>query len=49
MRTVAFWVLIVFGVFYLLTNPDGAAGFVQGLFHGLDSAARSLSSFVSNL
>lgn len=49
MRTIALWALIVFGVFYLLTSPDGAAGLVHGLVDGLRSAGNSLSSFVSNL
>jgi hypothetical protein len=43
------WALIVFAVFYLLTNPGGAAGIVHGLLDGLRSAGHSLSSFVSNL
>jgi hypothetical protein len=49
MRTLAGWALIVFAVFYLLTSPDGAAGFVHAALHGLESAARSLSSFLNGL
>jgi hypothetical protein len=41
--------LLAFAIFYLLTSPDGAAGFAHGLLDGLESVARSLSSFVSRL
>lgn len=43
------WLLVVFAVFYLLTNPDGAAAFGQHVLHGLRSAGDSLSKFVSHL
>jgi hypothetical protein len=43
------WALIAFAVFYLLTSPDGAAGFVHHVLGGLGSAARSLASFVNGL
>jgi hypothetical protein len=41
--------LIVFAAYFLLTNPDGAAGFVHGALDGLKSAASSLSHFASSL
>jgi len=43
------WVVIAFIVFYLLTNPDGAAGFVHSFMDGLRQAGNSLSKFVSHL
>jgi len=43
------WVIVVFAVWYLLTNPDGAAAFGSHLLNGLKSAGDSLSTFVSNL
>jgi hypothetical protein len=49
MRTIAGWGLVVFCVFYLLTDPGGAAGFVHGPLDGLRSAGQSLSHFVSSL
>ena len=49
MRRLAGWVLVAFAVFYLLTNPEGAAGLVVHVLDGLGHAASSLSSFVSSL
>jgi hypothetical protein len=43
------WALVVFVVFYLLTDPNGAAHFVSSCLNGLKSAGHSLSTFVSNL
>jgi hypothetical protein len=43
------WLLAIFVVWYLLTNPDGAAHFGQSVLHGLRSAGDSLSKFVSSL
>jgi hypothetical protein len=43
------WLLAIFVVWYLLTNPDGAAHFGQHLLSGLRSAGDSLSKFVSSL
>jgi hypothetical protein len=48
-RRLAGWALLAFAVFYLLTSPDGAAGFVTHAGHGLTSAAHSLASFLNNL
>ena len=45
---IAGWALVAFLAYYLLTNPDGAAGVVQGILHGLGSAASSLSQFASH-
>jgi hypothetical protein len=33
----------------VLSNPDGAAGFVHDVAGGLESAARSLASFLNGL
>ena len=43
------WLLVVFVVWYLLTNPDGAAAFGQHVISGLRSAGNSLAKFVSSL
>jgi len=43
------WLLVVFVVWYLLTNPDGAAMFGQHVLSGLRSAGNSLAKFVSSL
>jgi len=41
--------LIAFAVWFLLTSRGGAAGVVHAALHGLESAARSLSSFLNRL
>jgi len=43
------WALVAFIVFYLVTNPDGAAGFVHSVLDGLRNAGNSLSRFVDHL
>jgi hypothetical protein len=43
------WLLVVFVVFYLLTDPNGAAKFLSSVIHDLKSAGTSLSTFVSHL
>ena len=43
------WLLVVFAVWYLLTNPDGAAAFGRNVLHGLESGGSSLAQFVSSL
>jgi hypothetical protein len=48
-KKILVWALVVFVVFYLLTDPNGAATFVSHVFNGLKSAGKSLSTFVSNL
>jgi hypothetical protein len=48
-RRLAGWALIGFAVYFLLTDPGGAAAFVHGALGGLRSAASSLASFVSKL
>ncbi len=48
-KKVLVWALVVFVVFYLLSDPNGAAAFVSHVLHGLRSAGTSLSTFVSKL
>lgn len=43
------WAALAFAAYYLLTNPDGAAGLVHGILDGLRQAASSMSSFASHL
>ena len=43
------WALVAFLAYYLLTNPDGAAGVVTGILNGLQHAAAALSQFASHL
>jgi len=49
MKKVVGWLLVLFLVWYLLTNPDGAAAFGRNVLHGLQSAGQSLAKFVSSL
>ena len=48
-RKIVGWLIVVFVVWYLLTDPNGAGTFVQHVLSGLRSAGKSLSTFVSNL
>jgi hypothetical protein len=48
-KKILMWALVVFVVFYLFTNPDGAAAFVSNVLNTLKSAGKSLSTFVSHV
>jgi hypothetical protein len=43
------WVLVAFAVYYLVTNPDGAAGFVHSALDALRQAGDSLARFINHL
>jgi hypothetical protein len=43
------WVAIAFVVYYLATQPAGAAHFVHSAFNGLQNAGNSLATFVNSL
>jgi hypothetical protein len=49
MARVIGWLVVAFVVFYLLTDPDGAAALVQRVFDDLRTFADSMSTFVSHL
>jgi len=46
---IAGWALVAFAIYYLATDPDGAAGFVESVLHGLQHAGNSLSQFANHL
>lgn len=48
-KTVLTWAFIIFIVYYLATQPVGAAHSVHSIFDGLRSAGNSLSRFVNSL
>lgn len=48
-KKIVTWLLVIFVVFYLLTDPNGAAHFVSHALSGLKSAGKSLSTFLSHL
>jgi hypothetical protein len=49
LKKVITWAIVVFIVYYLVSDPGGAAGVVHHAFHGLAGAGNSLSRFVSAL
>lgn len=49
LKKVITWAIVIFVVFYLVTQPTSAANLIHGWYNGLHSAAHSLSTFVSSL
>lgn len=49
LRKVITWAIVVFIVYFMVSNPHGAADAVQSALRGLKDAGGSLSTFVSNL
>lgn len=43
------WALLAFVIFYVISSPEGAAGFVRAALGGLAGAGESLSRFVNAL
>lgn len=49
LRKVITWGIVIFIVYYLVSDPGGAAGVVHNALNGLRSAGNSLANFVSSL
>ena len=49
MTKLAGWAVIAFIVYYVLSDPGGAAGTVHGLLGDLKGAGNSLASFANHL
>ena len=49
LKKVITWAIVIFIVYYLVTDPHSASNIVQSALHGLQSAGSSLASFVSNI
>jgi hypothetical protein len=49
LKKVITWGLLIFVVFYLVTQPTAAANLIHHAFNGLHAAGHSLSTFVSSL
>jgi hypothetical protein len=49
LKKVITWAIVLFIVYYLVSQPHAAAGVVHSAFNGLRSAGNSLSRFVSSL
>lgn len=48
-RRIITWGLVLFVVFYLVTNPTGAAAFTHQIMGGLHRLGTSLATFVNSL
>jgi hypothetical protein len=49
LRKVITWSIVIFVIYYLATDPGGAADFLKNALHGLQSAGNSMSKFVNKL
>jgi len=49
LRKIISWAIVLFILFYLATEPTGAAGVVHHAYNGLHDAATSLATFVNSL
>jgi hypothetical protein len=49
LRKIITWAIVIFIVFYLLTQPQGAANVITGLLNLLKQAGNSLATFVNSL
>jgi hypothetical protein len=49
LRKIITWAIVLFIVFYVATQPTGAAGFVHHAYNGLHDAANSMAQFVNSL
>ncbi|HEY3981367.1 MAG TPA: hypothetical protein VGM79_29205 [Streptosporangiaceae bacterium] len=49
LKKVITWGIVIFVIYYLVSNPGGAANVVHSAFNGLKSVGQSLSGFVNSL
>jgi len=49
LRKTIIWAIVIFLVYYLATDPNGAASFLKHAMHGLQDAGNSMSRFVNKL
>jgi hypothetical protein len=49
LKKVITWAVVVFVVYYLATDPHGAANFIHHVYNGLKSAGHSMTKFVNSL
>jgi hypothetical protein len=49
LRKVITWAIVIFIIYYLATDPTGAAHALQSAFNGLRSAGNSMARFVNQL
>ncbi len=49
LKKILTWAIVLFVIFYVATEPTGAANVVHSIFNGLHSAANSMAKFVNSL
>lgn len=49
LRRIITWAIVLFIIFYIATQPAGAAGIVHHAYNGLHDAASSMATFVNSL
>jgi hypothetical protein len=49
LKKIITWAIVLFIIFYVATQPSGAAGIVHHAYNGLHDAASSLATFVNSL
>jgi hypothetical protein len=49
LRKLITWAIVAFIIFYIATQPTGAAALTRHTYGGLHSAATSLATFINNL
>ncbi len=49
LRKVITWAIVIFVVYYLATDPHGAANVLHHAYNGLKSAGNSMTKFVNSL
>lgn len=49
LKKVITWGIVIFIVYYLVSDPGGAGQVVHSALHGLSNAGNSLAQFVSSL
>jgi hypothetical protein len=49
LKKVITWAIVIFIIYYLATDPSGAAAFVKGVFHWLEGAGHALTRFFNDL
>jgi hypothetical protein len=49
LRKIITWAIVLFVVFYVATQPSGAADIVHHAYNGLHGAGRLLGAFVESL
>jgi hypothetical protein len=49
LKKVLAWGAVAFVIYYLATNPNGAAHLVTGILDGLKQAAGALAKFLSGI